>query len=141
LESARGTNKDSNFTVEWSFSGLGVQLNGGYMKDKLFQKLKELQQQFLFVSQSYSGQCDLRGAYAEFRENKFVIEELFKEGMDSNQVSVECAVLPCTDALLDSHFLHALQQNGITCAEGDNSVGDFIPQKKIFTMQSTHPWK
>jgi len=136
----------SNVTVEFPYNGLGVADNGGYTKDKLFMKAQELQQEFFFLSHTYSHPCTLDYATYEFAYNDLsknipVAERLFSDGTASAHFSPASLVNPCITGLFNGDVLRAMKANGIIYAVGDNSVPELQspdPYHIIETTVATH---
>lgn len=121
--------KNPDYKIEWPFNGEGISLNGGFDKDGLYLKSRELLKEFYWLSHTYTHQdldeISYKEADKELKQNIEVSKKLMAGA--EMQYSPSSMVTPHISGLFNGNAIRAIKDNGIKYVVGDNSVDKLRP--------------
>ena len=135
--------KNPDYKIELAFNGEGIPLNGGYSRDPLYLKSRELLRDFYWVSHTYThadmNNMNYRTAQWELKQNIDVAKVLMKGSEEF--FSPNALVTPHISGLFNKDALTAMKHNGIVNVVGDNTLDNLRPANRheaYFTKDKPH---
>lgn len=134
----------SNVTLTFPYNGATVQEKGGFLRDALFLKAKELREEFIWESHTWSHpyltNLSKTAVRAQYDDNVETLAELFDvDPADINKIPQYCAIATITPSItgLDNpQAMEAMYEFGIRFVVGDNSRWELIPPNLYHVLHS-----
>eukprot|EP00026_Physarum_polycephalum_P003404 Phypoly_transcript_03415.p1 GENE.Phypoly_transcript_03415~~Phypoly_transcript_03415.p1 ORF type:complete len:767 (+),score=124.06 Phypoly_transcript_03415:97-2397(+) len=135
--------RGSNFTLTFPFNGATIVEKGGYDKDALFLKAKELRDYFIWESHTwahlYLDNLTYDKVRTEYLLNDFTLLALFDTN-DTQRVPNYCTrgtVTPSITGLFNPAAMRAIFEHGFRFVVGDNSRAELAPPNAYHSLHTS----
>jgi hypothetical protein len=134
----------SNFTLTFPFNGATILEKGGYEKDLLFLKAKELRDYFIWESHTWAHLYLDNQTYdkvrTEYLLNDFTLLALF-DANDTQRIPNYCTratVTPSITGLFNPAAMRAIFEHGFRFVVGDNSRPALAPPSAYHSLRTNN---
>ena len=133
----------SNFTLTFPWNGATILESGGYAADALYLKAKEVRDQFIWESHTWSHPYLDNLTYAkvktEYGNNDATMKELF----DVTDITTipnyygQATITPSITGLFNPGALRAMFEHGFKFVIGDNSRAELLPSNMYHSLHTS----